>query len=194
MRLTDDEVLIILLALELAADAWNNNMMYKFDENGKPVEMKMVDWQVTRLGHPATDVVQFLFTSTSPETLRDHKQDLLNYYFDVLSSSMEKLGLEKYDRDLFLLEAKNRFRFGFFTALTFMAGILDDSAIKKSEELDAANEAKTTEFKPQEMIEEFKDFVDFKQILLRNSLLRQRAIDLTEDTKKALEPKYRRFQ
>ena len=40
-------------------------MMYRYDNEGQVVEMKLVDWQITRLGHPVKDMIHFLFNSTS---------------------------------------------------------------------------------------------------------------------------------
>ena len=167
--------------------------MYKHDENGKPIEIKKVDWQITRLGHPGTDIAHFLFTSTNPQTLRNHLDELVNHYYDVLSSAMNKLGLGNYDRHLFLLEVKDRFRFGFFMALAVMSGTLDTSAVQAMEKKDAEKVVKDTEYKPEEMIEEFKNVIDCEKILASNTVLRQRILDLVEGAKEALQPKYKTF-
>ena len=156
--------------------------MYKHDENGKPIEMKLVDWQITRLGHPGTDIAHFLFTSTNPQTLRNHLDELVNHYYDVLSSAMNKLGLGNYDRHLFLLEVKDRFRFGFFTALFVMFATLDSSTAK-------AMKDKNVESKLEEVMDEFKNDVDYEKVLANNTLLRKRILDLVDVTKEALQPK-----
>jgi hypothetical protein len=67
--------------------------MYRYDDNGKVVEMKLVDWQLPRVNHPGTDILNFIVSSTSAEIRKKHRRTLLNHYFDVLSSAMEKLGL-----------------------------------------------------------------------------------------------------
>ena len=155
--------------------------MFRFDESGQPVEVKLVDWQVTRLGHPGSDVAQFLFTSASPETLRNHRDELINHYYDVLSSSMEKLGLKTYDRHLFLLEVKNRFRFGYFTALAFIDRVLSNPIQKDSDE--GNNDPKNEK----EIEEQQRTMSDLEKVLLKNSLLRQRVVELTKETKSAVQ-------
>jgi aminoglycoside phosphotransferase (APT) family kinase protein len=47
-------------------DYWNNNMLFKY-EDGIPVSLRMLDFQLSRIGHPLGDVAYFLYTSTLPE-------------------------------------------------------------------------------------------------------------------------------
>jgi len=162
-----------LLACITHSDCWNNNMLYRYSEDEKPVEMKLIDWQITRIGHPVSDVVHFLFSSAAPEVLFEGEglRVLLNHYYDVLSSSLEKLGLEKVvfncNRQQFLEEVKERFHFGLLMALMILPGIL-----KNRDPEIQTNEAKG----------DLKKKDDFDR-LLDNKLLCERVIKLVEGMK-----------
>jgi len=171
------------------ADCWNNNMLYRYSEDEKPIEMKLIDWQITRLGHPGTDVVHFLFSSTQPELLfkDDGILELLNHYYDILSSSLEKLGLieivRQRNRQQFIEEVKGRFRFGMFLALVLLPGVLDDSGLMQEiEEKDAKEKMENETVNVEEKMEEFKEMMTLDR-LLSNKLLCQRVINLVEGVK-----------
>ena len=174
------------LACILHGDCWNNNMMYRYDDNGKVVEMKLVDWQIPRVDHPATDILNFLITSTSPEMRKKHRRSLLNHYYDVLSSAMEKLGLELYSRGKFLKEIHARLRWGMLYGMMMYPGMFNEKMIAEFEEKDAntaeADKKKTLDM--DEMMEDFKDSYNLNQFL-SNKLLCDRIVDLVEAVRNA---------
>jgi len=81
------------MACILHGDCWNNNMLFKYD-GAEPVAHKMVDFQISRLGHPLTDVLQFLYSSTLPTTREAHMTYLLTHYFATVTASLVKLGVD----------------------------------------------------------------------------------------------------
>jgi len=171
------------------ADCWNNNMLYRYSDNGKPVEMKLIDWQITKIGHPGSDIVHFLLSSAQPEMLfkENGLQELLNHYYDVLSLSLEKLGLievvRNCDRQQFLEEVKGRYRFGMFMALMILPGVLDDSGMmQKLEEKDAKDKAEKDVVKAEETWDDLKEMINIDKVL-KNKLLCQRVIQLVEGVK-----------
>lgn len=73
-------------------DSWNNNIMFKHDENDTPVDIRLLDWQICRYASPVLDLMYFIFTA-STKTFRDrHYEDLLNLYHDTLSDFLRRLG------------------------------------------------------------------------------------------------------
>ncbi|XP_031621374.1 uncharacterized protein LOC116339561 [Contarinia nasturtii] len=73
-------------------DFWNNNILFKFDENDIAQDIRCLDWQILRYGSPAIDIVYNLFTSTD-KTLRDKDYDnLLQLYYKSLSKTIRLLG------------------------------------------------------------------------------------------------------
>lgn len=89
-------------------DYWNNNMLFKY-EDGIPVLLWMLDFQLSRIGHPVGDVAYFLYTSTLPNTRQKYLHDLLSHYFDTLTTDLRLLGisLDNYNMDNIWADFKN---------------------------------------------------------------------------------------
>ena len=65
-------------------DLTTNNSMFRYDEQGKAIEIKLIDWQFTRYASPVTDLVLYLFCSTTKELRDQHYEDFLNIYHESL--------------------------------------------------------------------------------------------------------------
>lgn len=159
-------------------------MMYRYDSNGKPVEVKVVDWQLTRLGHPAADILLFLITSTSPE-VRKQRRALLSHYHDVLTSAMEKLGLKTCDRHTFIEDLRSRLLSGIFYALPLLPTFYDLNMVVDMEEKNTqvAKKEKKTTFDMEEFVTGMKEtFYNLDQ-LMANRILCNRIIALVEEVR-----------
>jgi hypothetical protein len=79
-------------------DCWNNNFMYKFeDENTKvPLKVAILDWQVSNYASPITDLSYFLFTCVSKEDIGD-LNDILDTYYSSFSNHLRSLGIQDPD-------------------------------------------------------------------------------------------------
>ncbi|XP_031627331.1 uncharacterized protein LOC116343428 [Contarinia nasturtii] len=73
-------------------DAWQNNIMFRHDRNGKPVQMALIDWQTTRHSSPIIDIIYFLFCCTTKELRDNYYEEMLNVYHVNLSTHMRRLG------------------------------------------------------------------------------------------------------
>ncbi|XP_024879410.1 uncharacterized protein LOC112459515 [Temnothorax curvispinosus] len=73
-------------------DFWVNNMLFKYDNNGKPIQHICVDFQLCVYTSPAIDLQYFLSTSPSPDVIENKKDVLLNEYLSALSATMKQLG------------------------------------------------------------------------------------------------------
>lgn len=72
-------------------DCWNNNMMFKY-ENGTPVAICLLDWQICRYASPVLDLMYYIFTATT-KAFRDlHYEHLMNIYHESVSNFLRKLG------------------------------------------------------------------------------------------------------
>lgn len=77
-------------AVILHGDTWQNNFMFRNDDRGKPIEVMLLDWQLSQCASPVNDLSFFLFSSTS-KTLRDaHYEDFLKVYHESLVTHMRK--------------------------------------------------------------------------------------------------------
>lgn len=72
------------------ADTWQNNTMFKRDNNGKPIAINLVDWQLSRVTSPIIDIVYFMFACTTKELRDAHYDDFLNTYHKSLSAHIKR--------------------------------------------------------------------------------------------------------
>lgn len=71
-------------------DAWQNNMMFRYNKNQKPIEVCFLDWQIPCHSSPIIDIVYFMFCCTT-KALRDaHYNDFLGVYHQSLSDNIQK--------------------------------------------------------------------------------------------------------
>lgn len=60
--------------------------------NGPPSSVRLVDWQISRYGSPALDILYYIFSATDKETRDQHFDNLLHLYYDALSKIVRRLG------------------------------------------------------------------------------------------------------
>lgn len=87
-------------------DLWVNNFMVR-NEGDKIVHNKFVDFQTCTYDSPARDLIFFLFSSVQLNTLKEHLDDLLQYYHQFfietlkdLGCSVEEFSYEKFNNEL----------------------------------------------------------------------------------------------
>ncbi|CAH1392393.1 unnamed protein product, partial [Nezara viridula] len=73
-------------------DCWNNNMMFKNNWEGRPIEMRFVDFQMPHYSSPCIDVTYFLYTSIKPNVRHQNLQSLIQLYHESLTSSLDRFG------------------------------------------------------------------------------------------------------
>lgn len=72
-------------------DCWNNNMLFKH-ENGIPVDIRLLDWQICRYASPVLDLMYFIFTASTKAFRDQHYEALLDVYHQSLSGFLRRLG------------------------------------------------------------------------------------------------------
>ena len=99
------------MACILHGDYWNNNFMFRCDADGHPNALRMVDFQLSRIGHPLNDLLYFFYSSTLPELREKHMMTLLRLYLLTLKADLEMLGNPlDYSWNEFIREYKKRSR------------------------------------------------------------------------------------
>ncbi|RZF48571.1 hypothetical protein LSTR_LSTR016926, partial [Laodelphax striatellus] len=68
-------------------DFWTNNILYKYDDQGNILDLKLVDFQFTRSASPAMDLQLFFVTSLCDRTDIEH---LTEIYRVTLNSNLPK--------------------------------------------------------------------------------------------------------
>ncbi|KAF5277585.1 hypothetical protein FQR65_LT15941 [Abscondita terminalis] len=67
-------------------DLWSSNLL--FNEQ----EVRIIDWQTSRVCSPAVDLSQILFSCCDGEVRNKHKQDLIQAYYDSCSEMLMMFG------------------------------------------------------------------------------------------------------
>lgn len=95
-------------------DSWTNNFLYKY-ENGRPVDAKIIDFQLTRCASPVLDLTFMIYACTSEDLREKHYDEWLKYYHETLSNQIRDLGSDPskvYPWELFMSEIKKYSYFG----------------------------------------------------------------------------------
>lgn len=71
-------------------DAWQNNFIFRYDNNGKPVEVSLLDWQLSYMSTPIYDISLFLFCSITKDLRNTHYDTFLKIYHESLSAHIRR--------------------------------------------------------------------------------------------------------
>lgn len=77
-------------------DTWLNNMMFKFDDDNNPIDVSMIDYQMSFWGTPSADFLYFFVTSVADDIKVTHFDDLVEHYHEQLSSALKKLNYDQH--------------------------------------------------------------------------------------------------
>ncbi|KAJ3638559.1 hypothetical protein MTP99_001912 [Tenebrio molitor] len=78
----------------LHGDCWSNNMMFKYEinhEGKRPIDMRLIDWQIIKVGSPVCDLSYCLYSGASKKVF-DNLNHYLKIYYDSFSSFLRELG------------------------------------------------------------------------------------------------------
>lgn len=69
-------------------DLTTNNSMFRKNDQGKPIEIQLIDFQFSRYASPVTDLVLYLLCSTTKELRDKYYEDFLKMYHNSFSDSL----------------------------------------------------------------------------------------------------------
>ncbi|XP_045114731.1 uncharacterized protein LOC123506581 [Portunus trituberculatus] len=70
-------------------DSWNNNLLFRYSEDGDPVGTMLLDLQLSGCSSPCTDLNYLLFTSVTGEVRKPELNNFLSTYYDSFCSVLE---------------------------------------------------------------------------------------------------------
>ncbi|XP_066909571.1 uncharacterized protein [Halyomorpha halys] len=73
-------------------DCWTNNIMFKYNWEGKPHSLRFVDFQFANYNTPCADISNFIYMSLQPKLRRKNYKLLLEYYFEALIKYLDIYG------------------------------------------------------------------------------------------------------
>ena len=153
------------LACVLHGDYWGNNMLFKYEDTDnptKPTAVKMVDFQIARIGHPVTDLLYYFYTSTLPEVRKEHLTSWLSFYFNTLMMYLKKLEIDiaDYNLDDFMVDYKKRSITWMIMGISIMMIALDKEALSNMD-----NVAKFMQENPDSGIFRLLSFVEVLRLI-----------------------------
>lgn len=80
------------LALITHTDFWCNNLLFKEGPSG--LECCILDWQMVTYSRPTNDIALLLVSSVPTELRRKHTESLLDTYWNSLTSTCARLGVD----------------------------------------------------------------------------------------------------
>ncbi|KAK3873154.1 hypothetical protein Pcinc_021792 [Petrolisthes cinctipes] len=75
-------------------DCWNNNVLFRYNDDGEPVEVMLLDLQINRLSSPVTDLIYLMYTSLNGEVRIPNLNTFLDTYYDTFNTVMETAGMD----------------------------------------------------------------------------------------------------
>lgn len=105
------------LAVVGHGDCWLPNFMFNYGpkDEGSPQRMKIIDFQLVRLGSCALDISFFLYSCTTEELRNEYYEDMLKWYEQGVESILKQFKLELaqvFPMDVLKNEMKSFAKFG----------------------------------------------------------------------------------
>ncbi|XP_017004717.2 uncharacterized protein [Drosophila takahashii] len=111
-------------------DLWINNMMLKYDEEGTPIKVKIVDFQIAQYGSLVHDVIFLLFSSVDVNVLEENYYNFLTIYYNAFIQTLRSVDVDtsNYSLEIFLEEVKRTAYIQLPHAIFMMKVILADNS------------------------------------------------------------------
>ncbi|XP_050458788.1 uncharacterized protein LOC126855304 [Cataglyphis hispanica] len=119
-------------------DCWVNNMLFNYNDDGKPINHIFVDFQLCVYTSPAIDLLYFFSTSPSLDVIENKRDILFNEYMGTLSATMKQLNCKTQPPTLEELKAtlRQRAAYGMISSFTVLPLVMaDKSEIKDLDEI-----------------------------------------------------------
>lgn len=156
-------------------DCWNNNFLFKYDENNIPVDCRLVDLQITRVASPALDLNYMLYCSMSGDIRKNNLENFFAHYYSSFASVMAAarkpsiFTLEQFKEEFY---SKNLF--GLMMGMMLIPIVLMDSEDAPSFD----------DFEGEDIVEVMEQFQNaVMEVTLRSPLLTPRFLSMFDEMK-----------
>ncbi|XP_076031831.1 uncharacterized protein LOC143019744 [Oratosquilla oratoria] len=107
------------------SDSWVNNFLFRYNEDGVPEEVVIIDFQFVRRSSPTVDIICVLCTSTERDFRHTHRSKILRAYYEVFKGVLQAGGLEPdFTVDDLEKDYESRKVFGFLLGVFYSAAAL----------------------------------------------------------------------
>ncbi|XP_029162015.1 uncharacterized protein LOC114933549 [Nylanderia fulva] len=76
-------------------DPWINNLLFLHDDDGKILDLKMVDYQISRHTSVTTDIHYLIYTSAHSSLIENSYESLINIYHNELLKDLRRLHVDE---------------------------------------------------------------------------------------------------
>ena len=100
-------------------DCWSNNFLFKYNDNGDPIDVRFLDLQESKRTRPTFDLSYLVSTCTTEETREKYLDQIFKTYHCALLKTLATYGYEKsvYPWDTFMEDYKITMGAGIFFGL-----------------------------------------------------------------------------
>lgn len=115
------------------------NLMFKKDEQNNINEVLLIDFQLCNWASPALDIIYALYMVASTETRKNHREEIISYYYDQFVLTLKDIALLTNIPTLLDLQAEllNHGFYEVFMAVCFMGmRFIDFTKIDMNELMD----------------------------------------------------------
>lgn len=77
-------------------DIWINNILYKSDADGNPLDVSMIDFQGSFWASPANDIIYFLLSSVADDIKVSHFDEFVEFYHKELVAGLKMLSYDQH--------------------------------------------------------------------------------------------------
>lgn len=110
-----------------------NNMLFKYDIQGKPIGVKFIDLQTSRIGSPVVDLSVIFWVNTNQKTRQDYQGYLIDIYFSIIEKKIRYLDTERiYTREMFDKEFNARAFYGYMIGCDFIRICIESAEVMKN--------------------------------------------------------------
>ncbi|XP_013107723.2 uncharacterized protein LOC106087279 [Stomoxys calcitrans] len=147
-------------------DCWANNIMFRYDEQGKLLENYFVDFQMPSYGSPAQDLLYFMMSSAQLDLKVNRFDEMMRYYHENLTHHLKLLGYRKRMpslKDLHQMIIRGGI-WGIVTIVITMAAVLCDGTNEASIDNFVSDSEQSQKFK--ELLYSNDRFLQHLQVVL----------------------------
>ncbi|XP_076066643.1 uncharacterized protein LOC143040008 [Oratosquilla oratoria] len=109
-------------------DCWVNNVLFRYDKRGNPVEVMLVDLQIVRSASPTIDLNYLFYTSLAGADRQKNLDKYLESYYSSLKDVLRAGGVEvPFSLEELKCDYKSHNMFGFLSAMFILPIILSES-------------------------------------------------------------------
>uniref|UniRef100_A0A1B6MJK0 CHK kinase-like domain-containing protein n=1 Tax=Graphocephala atropunctata TaxID=36148 RepID=A0A1B6MJK0_9HEMI len=88
-------------------DTWTNNILFKYNEAGEVMDVRLVDFQYAQYCSFSLDIIYFWWTSANEEVREHHQEKLFEDYCETLNNTFLELNCDRtLSREIFSQEMK----------------------------------------------------------------------------------------